>query len=177
MWRLLRGTMGVKSLVQGLNAAATAGFEPRTVWSEVRRRNRLATAPPLSFEVMREVSAILTGNSRQQFSVLEDKLWEINFRGLATLNLKTFPGEDPAPPDLPPPALSVLAATNFSELPTLSSIVFRTIRTFSSFLSLGHSNHTQTTMPRFWLVWLNLYSGLGQLPGASWVTTFAFTAG
>ena len=36
--------MGVKSLVQGLNAAATAGFEPRTVWSEVRRRNRLATA-------------------------------------------------------------------------------------------------------------------------------------
>ena len=31
---------------EGLNAAATAGFEPRTVWSEVRRRNRLATAPP-----------------------------------------------------------------------------------------------------------------------------------
>ena len=47
MWRLFLGTMGVKSLVQGLNAAATAGFEPRTVWSEVRRRNRLATAPPL----------------------------------------------------------------------------------------------------------------------------------
>ena len=47
MWRLLLGTMGVKSLVQGLNAAATAGFEPRTVWSEVRRRNRLATAPAL----------------------------------------------------------------------------------------------------------------------------------
>ena len=46
MWRLLLGTMGVKSLVQGLNAAATAGFEPRTVWSEVRRCNRLATAPP-----------------------------------------------------------------------------------------------------------------------------------
>ena len=46
MWRLLLGTKGVKSLVQGLNAAATAGFEPRTVWSEVRRRNRLATAPP-----------------------------------------------------------------------------------------------------------------------------------
>ena len=46
MWRLLLGTMGVKSLVQGLNAAATAGFEPRTVWSEVWRRNRLATAPP-----------------------------------------------------------------------------------------------------------------------------------
>ena len=46
MWRLLLGTMGVKSLVQGLNTAATAGFEPRTVWSEVRRRNRLATAPP-----------------------------------------------------------------------------------------------------------------------------------
>ena len=44
MWRLILGTMGVKSLVQGLNAAATAGFEPRTVWSEVRRRNRLATA-------------------------------------------------------------------------------------------------------------------------------------
>ena len=43
MWRLLLGTMVVKSLVQGLNAAATAGFEPRTVWSEVRRRNRLAT--------------------------------------------------------------------------------------------------------------------------------------
>ena len=41
MWRLLLGTMGVKSLVQGLNAAATAGFEPRTVWSEVRRRNRI----------------------------------------------------------------------------------------------------------------------------------------
>ena len=37
MWRLLFGTMGVKSLVQGLDAAATAGFEPRTVWSEVRR--------------------------------------------------------------------------------------------------------------------------------------------
>ena len=48
MWRLLLGTMGVKSLVQGLNAAATAGFEPRTVWSEVRRRNRLATAPPFT---------------------------------------------------------------------------------------------------------------------------------
>ena len=47
MWRLLLGTMEVKSLVQGLNAAATAGFEPRTVWSEVRRRNRLATAPSL----------------------------------------------------------------------------------------------------------------------------------
>ena len=47
MWRLLLGTMGVKSLVQGLNAAATAGFEPRTVLSEasVWRRNRLATAP------------------------------------------------------------------------------------------------------------------------------------
>ena len=44
MWRLLLGTMGVKSIVQGLNAAATAGFEPRTVWSEVRRRNRLATS-------------------------------------------------------------------------------------------------------------------------------------
>ena len=28
---LLLGTMRVKSLVQGLNAAATAGFEPRTV--------------------------------------------------------------------------------------------------------------------------------------------------
>ena len=51
MWRLLLGTMGVKSLVQGLNAAATAGFEPRTVWSEVRRRNRLATAPPLWFQL------------------------------------------------------------------------------------------------------------------------------
>ena len=38
MRRLLLGTMGVKSLLQGLNAAATAGFEPRTVWSEVRRR-------------------------------------------------------------------------------------------------------------------------------------------
>ena len=37
--------MGVKSRVQGLNAAATAGFEPRTVWSEIRHRNRLATAP------------------------------------------------------------------------------------------------------------------------------------
>ena len=49
MWRLLLGTMGVKSLVQGLNAAATAGFEPRDVWSEVRRRNRLATAPPLDW--------------------------------------------------------------------------------------------------------------------------------
>ena len=44
MWRLLLGTMGVKSLVQGLNTAATAGFEPRTVWFEVRLRNRLATA-------------------------------------------------------------------------------------------------------------------------------------
>ena len=28
MWSLLLGTMGVKSLVQGLNAAATTGFEP-----------------------------------------------------------------------------------------------------------------------------------------------------
>ena len=46
MWRLLLGTMGVKSLVQGLNAVATAGFEPKTAWSEVRRRNRLVTAPP-----------------------------------------------------------------------------------------------------------------------------------
>ena len=46
MWRLLLGTRGVKSLVQRLKAAATAGFEPRTVGSEVRRRNRLATAPP-----------------------------------------------------------------------------------------------------------------------------------
>ena len=46
MWRLLLGTMGIKSLVQGLNTAATARFEPRTVWSEVRRRNRLATALP-----------------------------------------------------------------------------------------------------------------------------------
>ena len=44
MWRLLLGTMGVKSLVQGFNASATAGFESRTVWSEVRRRNRLATS-------------------------------------------------------------------------------------------------------------------------------------
>ena len=43
MWRLLLGTMGVKSLVQGLNEAAAAGFEPRTVWSEVRRRNRMAS--------------------------------------------------------------------------------------------------------------------------------------
>ena len=41
MWRLLLGTMGVKSLIQGLNAAVTAGFEPRTVWSEVRRRNQI----------------------------------------------------------------------------------------------------------------------------------------
>ena len=46
MWRLLLGTMGVKSLVQGLNAAATAGFEPRTVWSEVRRRNRIGHCTP-----------------------------------------------------------------------------------------------------------------------------------
>ena len=46
MWRLLLGTMGVKSLVQGLNAAATAGFEPRTVWSEVRRRNRIGHCAP-----------------------------------------------------------------------------------------------------------------------------------
>ena len=53
MWRLLLGTMGVKSLVQGLNAAATAGFEPRTVWSEVRRRNRLATAPPITEKIFR----------------------------------------------------------------------------------------------------------------------------
>ena len=50
MWRLLLGTMGVRSLVQGLNSAATAGFEPRTVWSEVRRRNRLATAPPVAVQ-------------------------------------------------------------------------------------------------------------------------------
>ena len=41
-------SLEVKSRVQGLNAAATAGFEPRTVWSEVRRRNRLATAPLFS---------------------------------------------------------------------------------------------------------------------------------
>ena len=47
MWRLLLGTMGVKSLVQGLIAAATAGFEPRTVWSEVLCRYQLATAPPI----------------------------------------------------------------------------------------------------------------------------------
>ena len=40
--------MGVKSLVQVLNAAATAGFEPRTVWSEVRRRNRLGVLPAFS---------------------------------------------------------------------------------------------------------------------------------
>ena len=51
MWRLLLGTMGVKSLVQGLNAAATAGFEPKTVWSEVRRRNRFATAPFQKIEI------------------------------------------------------------------------------------------------------------------------------
>ena len=54
MWRLLLGTMGVKSLVQGLNAAATTGFEPRTVWSEVRRRNRLATAPPANNSAWRQ---------------------------------------------------------------------------------------------------------------------------
>ena len=29
-----------------VNAAATAGFEPRTIWPEVRRRIRLATTPP-----------------------------------------------------------------------------------------------------------------------------------
>ena len=46
--------MGVKSLVQGLNAAATAGFEPRTVWSEVRHRNRLATAPPF-LKILKEI--------------------------------------------------------------------------------------------------------------------------
>ena len=58
MWRLLLGTMGVKSRVQGLNAAATAGFEPRTVWSEVRRRNRLATAPPSSFNLQKPFLSI-----------------------------------------------------------------------------------------------------------------------
>ena len=65
MWRLLLGTMGVKSLVQGLNAAATAGFEPRTVWSEVRRRNRLATAPPLfkSFLPVRHDSVLLVSET------------------------------------------------------------------------------------------------------------------
>ena len=58
MWRLLLGTMGVKSLVQGLNAAATAGFEPRTVWFEVRRRNRLATAPlPITVPVWKETAS------------------------------------------------------------------------------------------------------------------------
>ena len=60
MWRLLLGTMGVKSLVQGLNAAATAGFEPRTVWSEVRRRNRLATAPP---QIERCIKYLLSGHA------------------------------------------------------------------------------------------------------------------
>ena len=55
MWRLLLGTMGVKSLVQGLNAAATAGFEPRTVWSKVRRRNRLTTAPPSYMIIMSDI--------------------------------------------------------------------------------------------------------------------------
>ena len=58
MWRLLLGTMGVKSLVQGLNAAATAGFEPRTVWSEVRRRNRLATARAVLIFVGEEMERV-----------------------------------------------------------------------------------------------------------------------
>ena len=62
MWRLLLGTMGVKSLVQGLNAAATAGFEPRTVWSEVRRCNRLATAPPSLQALMHRLT--LTDHTR-----------------------------------------------------------------------------------------------------------------
>ena len=43
--------------VQGLNAAATAGFEPRTVWSEVRRRNRVATAPQKRHARKREALA------------------------------------------------------------------------------------------------------------------------
>ena len=59
MWRLLLGTMGVKSLVQGLNAAATAGFQPRTVWSKVRRCNRLATAPPFWWFVFLWVNFVL----------------------------------------------------------------------------------------------------------------------
>ena len=72
MWRLLLGTMGVKSLVQGLNAAATAGFEPRTVWSEVRRRNRLATAPPpLShLYLYRHVHNHLIGHATTRCNVL-----------------------------------------------------------------------------------------------------------
>ena len=64
LWRLLLGTMGVKSLVQGLNAAATAGFEPRTVWSEVRRRNRLATALFPSLEEIYAYSSTIATRSQ-----------------------------------------------------------------------------------------------------------------
>ena len=88
MWRLLLGTMGVKSLVQGLNAAATAGFEPKTVWSEVRRRNRLATTPTLSgwvffkkdsctTEALKTLVNVLSGEGRRAKSDQErrEKLW------------------------------------------------------------------------------------------------------
>ena len=89
MWRLLLGTMGVKSLVQGLNAAATAGFEPRTVWSEVRRRNRLATAPPWASWASSPVKLQEQGK-RSRIRVLEDdkisaatnwvSIWEWNLK-------------------------------------------------------------------------------------------------
>ena len=89
MWRLLLGTMGVKSLVQGLNAAATAGFEPRTVWSEVRRRNRLATAPPWASWASSPVK-LQEQDKRSRIRVLEDdkisaatnwvSIWEWNLK-------------------------------------------------------------------------------------------------
>ena len=59
MWRLLPGTMGVKSLVQGLNTAATAGsnrgpFDPKsdavTDWP-LRLHTRARAAVALGFEV------------------------------------------------------------------------------------------------------------------------------
>ena len=48
MWRLLLGTMGVKSHVQGLNAPAMSGFEPRTVWS---KSDAVTDWPPLLLQV------------------------------------------------------------------------------------------------------------------------------
>ena len=79
--------MGVKSLVQGLNAADTAGFEPRTVWSEVRRRNRFPTAPFFSFQKKKEKQKlycqedILSKNYHQQ----QNKLVELFKRKACSL--------------------------------------------------------------------------------------------
>ena len=84
MWRLLLGTMGVKSLVKGLNAAATAGFEPRTVWSKVRRRNRLATAPPLGDAIMKSAPSIA---KKKKALYIQNILYALNFHILGLYDL------------------------------------------------------------------------------------------